>query len=122
LFVGAVPLPSGSFEAQPHSTARINCSGYEFSLASCDITVTSLCISHADAAVVCQGNDSTVFSNCTDGDVRLVNSSSPVEGRVEVCYNNAWGTVCNNQFSSEDATVVCHQLGLEFGKLVCDVV
>ena len=66
--------------------------------------------------------DSTVFRNCTDGDVRLVNSSSPVEGRVEVCINNAWGSVCNNHFSSEDATVVCRQLGLEFGKLVGGII
>ena len=32
-------------------------------------------------------------------------------GRVEVCVNNAWGTVCNdNLFGSQEAMVLCHQL------------
>ena len=34
------------------------------------------------------------------------------EGRLEVCINNAWGTVCNNQFTKEEARVACLQLSL----------
>ena len=52
----------------------------------------------------------TEFSSCTDGDIRLVGGSHPLEGRVEVCINRAWGTICDNGFSTEDATVVCNQL------------
>ena len=32
------------------------------------------------------------------------------EGRVEICVNNAWGTICNTLFGREDAQVVCEQL------------
>ena len=46
--------------------------------------------------------------------MRLVGGSNPLEGRVEVCINRAWGTVCDNGFSSEDATVICNQLGLPY--------
>ena len=32
-------------------------------------------------------------------------------GRVEVCINSAWGTICNSEFDDEDAEVICTQLG-----------
>ena len=53
----------------------------------------------------------TTQSMCIDGDVRLVGGYSSYEGRVEVCINQAWGTVCDNSWNSNDANVVCGQLG-----------
>ena len=32
------------------------------------------------------------------------------EGRLELCINNAWGTVCDNLFGVEDAAVACSQM------------
>ena len=54
---------------------------------------------------------STPQSLCTDGDVRLVDGNSNSEGRVEVCVNSAWGTVCDYNWETQDANVICKQLG-----------
>lgn len=48
---------------------------------------------------------------CSDGDVRLVNGRTPNEGRIEICYNGVWGSVCHDFWDDTDATIVCNQLG-----------
>lgn len=62
------------------------------------------CGHHEDAGVICQ-------SACTNGDIRLVAGSTQYEGRLEVCFNKEWGTVCDDHWSTNDAKVVCRQLG-----------
>lgn len=61
--------------------------------------------------------DAVVQSNCTNGELRLAGGSGPYEGRVELCVNEAWGTVCSIGWNNADANVVCRQLGyLPIGK------
>ena len=49
---------------------------------------------------------------CNTGDIRLQGGANTLTGRVEVCNNNIWGTVCDDFWGTPDATVVCRQLGL----------
>ena len=48
---------------------------------------------------------------CTTGGIRLVGGTNALEGRVEVCNNNQWGTVCDDFWGTTDASVACRQLG-----------
>ena len=54
-------------------------------------------------------------TDCTDGQVRLMNGSEPSEGqrvgRVEICYNNTYGSVCDDFFNENAAAVVCNGTG-----------
>ena len=54
-----------------------------------------------------------ITSDCVDGDIRLVGGSTALEGRVEVCLNNAWGAICDYSFHIEEAHVACGQLGFQ---------
>ena len=56
---------------------------------------------------------------CSDGNVMLVGGTDDAEGTIQICYRNAYGTVCDDWWDTLDAMVVCKQLGfLEPGKLL----
>ena len=56
--------------------------------------------------------------SCSTGDIRLVDGSIESAGRLEVCVNQNWGTVCSQSWGSSDTQVACRQLGHQaLGKL-----
>ena len=44
--------------------------------------------------------------------IRLIAGANNFEGRIEVYYQNQWGTVCDDLWGLNDAHVACRQLGL----------
>ena len=58
----------------------------------------------------------TTGESCSDRDVRIVGGDR--EGRVEVCYNQAWGTLCDEVYGSASAGILCSQLGFRRKLLV----
>ena len=59
---------------------------------------------------------STEAAECESGEVRLANftdnpDEATREGTMQICINNAWGTVCSDDlFDTTDAEVFCEQL------------
>ena len=55
----------------------------------------------------------TVDTLCNNGDVRLVGGINKLEGRVEMCYNMIWISVCIKAWTAADANVACQYLGYQ---------
>ena len=86
---------------------EVRCRGTESRLLDCTSNPlgTHNCGHSEDAGVNCLG------ITCNTGTIRLQGVSA-TEGRLEICYNNAWGTVCDDFWDNNDARVACRQLGL----------
>ena len=53
---------------------------------------------------------SLLAQTCSQGAIRLQGGTTN-QGRVEICNNNVWGTVCDDLWGAPDAQVACRQLG-----------
>ncbi|XP_030177512.1 scavenger receptor cysteine-rich type 1 protein M130 isoform X1 [Lynx canadensis] len=82
--------------------------------------------------VSCRGNESALWDckhegwgkhncthqqdagvTCSDGsnlEMRLMNGGNQCSGRIEVKFQGQWGTVCDDNFNIDHASVVCKQL------------
>lgn len=63
------------------------------------------CADRNDAGVLCS------LINCPLGDLRLIGDNSTY-GRVEICINNVWRSICAHLWTDIHARVACRQLGL----------
>jgi len=139
--IGAIALQGSYTEGVlPTNINDLNCTGSEDNVLECPHNgiVGYTCNHYQDAAVICQGNAciwwrylqtavchvvynisvtlsdiATLHSSCMDGEVRLVGGTTVSEGTVEICFNNAWGTICHSSWGSVDANVICKQLGYQ---------
>ena len=54
---------------------------------------------------------------CEEGELRLVEGHSVTNGRVEICIEERWGTVCGDSWDIVEVEVICRQLDyLESGR------
>ena len=111
--------------------AVLECSGCESNIFDCDIRLAALGVPwpYQFAAVKCIGLLTKATSRkygfvlegeppvpiCKQGQVRLSTGSNETAGRVEVCYDNKWGTIYDfSDWTYSDALVICRQLGLPY--------
>ncbi len=85
----------------------VNCVGTETRLVDCPTRPLGdhNCGHYEDAGVTCPS-----VAACTQGAIRLQGGTA-TQGRVEICNNNVWGTVCDDGWNILDAQVACRQLG-----------
>ena len=110
---------------------NVDCSGNKSSLSDCrhnGIGVYNFNEGGREAGVICNCKFAyTVYliataifcSNlspdreCNESDIRLINGKTPDDGRVEICLDGGWGSVCYDRWDIRDAEVVCRQLGYD---------
>ncbi|CAH1779950.1 unnamed protein product, partial [Owenia fusiformis] len=78
----------------------------------CDVDIDECSSNPCLNGVTC--TDGVNSYTCTGRNIRVVHVGGSIWGRLEVYYNNAWGTVCDDDFDDIDAKVACKHLGMSY--------
>ena len=112
----------------PVGWSYVYCKGWETTIHDCTRSTypSFTCYPQYTVGVTCKegkcNNDTACIVICTcidcaNGDVRVLGGGFDNEGTVEVCYNNIWGVISDQGWTSADARVVCNQLGYTTGSM-----
>ncbi|XP_072132632.1 scavenger receptor cysteine-rich type 1 protein M130-like [Mobula birostris] len=113
---GRGPIWLDEIECTSHESTLWQCQSQPWGKHQCDHT--------EDAGVACEETNMTegitergclqenAFSSFPLKDVplRLVSGNHNCSGKLEVWFNDSWGTVCDDSWDLADANVVCRQL------------
>ncbi|KAL5491241.1 hypothetical protein EMCRGX_G016489 [Ephydatia muelleri] len=91
------------------SSSHAQCSSYEFACSNGNCVLSTY---QCDRSNNCGDNSDEIGCVCHVGDIQLTGTGSNVsKGNVELCILNQFNAICGNVWSSNDAKVVCRQLG-----------
>ena len=51
------------------------------------------------------------LTDCVEGSIHLAGGNNNTEGRIEICHNRIWGSICDHGWDTIDVEVLCYQLG-----------
>ena len=87
----------------------------------CSVQVNSISVYHSHYIIQSSSDDT-----CRENSVRLVGGHTVKEGRVQICHNGDWHSVCADSWSETEAataaSVLCLGLGYsgDSGKVFTD--
>ncbi|KAL4240077.1 zymogen binding [Mactra antiquata] len=82
------------------------------------IDASQVCDDMCNCLPDCSDEKGNGVHNCSHTPMEVVNGTQPGSGRIEITINGLRGTVCDDSWDDNDATVVCRMIGYRYGTAV----